>query len=419
MKTDVLVLGAGIVGISTALHLQARGREVVLVDRRGAAEETSYGNAGLIQREGIVPYTFPRDLRKLLDYALNRTSEANLHYSALPTVLPWLFRYFRHSTPERIAASANALRPLVERCIVEHDALMRDAGCLALSRRTGYVRLFRDHAGLDEATQEQAAHKAAYGINYNVWDPAALRANEPHLTGPYVGALHLPDPVSISDPGALGKAYAALFKQRGGKFLTGDARTLEAVAGGVPDSRWQVQNVEGPIQARDVVVALGPWAAELLRPLGLRVPLGVKRGYHMHYGVKGNATLNRPVIDSTYGFLLTPMSKGIRLTTGAEFARSDAPATPVQVDKCEPHAREVFPLAERVEATAWLGRRPCFPDMVPMVGPVPGNPGLWINAGHHHLGLTLGPVTGRLLAEMITGQPTLTDPFPYRAGRFG
>jgi D-amino-acid dehydrogenase len=415
MKTDVIVLGAGMVGISTALHLQARGRDVVLIDRRGAAEETSYGNAGLIQREGVVPYTFPRDLRKLLDYALNRTTEANLHYSALPTVLPWLFRYFRYSTPERIAASANALRPLIERCIVEHEALMRDAGCQALARRTGYVRLFRDQVGLDGAIKEQVEHKAAYGINYEVWDSAALRANEPHLTGPYVGGVHLSDPVSISDPGALGKGYAELFKQRGGKFLTGDARTLEAVPGG----GWQVQNVEGPIQARDVVVALGPWSAELLRPLGWRVPLGVKRGYHMHYAAKGNATLNRPVIDSTYGFLLTPMTKGIRLTTGAEFARSDAPSTPVQLEKCEPHARAAFPLADRVEQVPWLGRRPCFPDMLPMVGPVPGNPGLWINTGHHHLGFTLGPVTGRLLAEMITGEATLADPQPYRVARFG
>jgi D-amino-acid dehydrogenase len=415
MKTDCIVLGAGMVGISTALHLQARGRDVVLIDRRGAAEETSYGNAGLIQREGVVPYTFPRELRKLLDYALNRSSEANLHYAALPTVLLWLFRYFRYSTPERIAASANALRPLIERCVVEHDALMREAGCQTLARRTGYVRLFRDHARFDAATREQADHKAAYGINYDVWDLVALQLNEPHLTGPYVGAVHLPDPVSISDPGALGKAYAALFKQRGGKFLTGDARTLEAVPGG----GWQVQNVDGPIQAKDVVVALGPWSAELLRPLGWHVPLGVKRGYHMHYAAQGNATLNRPVIDSTYGFLLTPMTKGIRLTTGAEFARSDAPSTPVQLEKCEPRAREAFPLADRVEQVPWLGRRPCFPDMLPMVGPVPGSPGLWVNAGHHHLGFTLGPVTGRLLAEMITGDATLTDPQAYRVSRFG
>jgi D-amino-acid dehydrogenase len=202
------------VGISTALHLQARGREVVLIDRRGAAEETSYGNAGLIQREGVVPYTFPRNLRLLLDYALNRTAEANLHYSALPVVLPWLFRYFRYSSPERIAASANALRPLIERCIIEHDALMADAGCQALARRTGYIRLFRDHAGLDGAIKEQADHKAAYGINYDVWDPAGLHSNEPHLNGPYVGAVHLPDPVSISDPGALGKCRTSMARSR-------------------------------------------------------------------------------------------------------------------------------------------------------------------------------------------------------------
>jgi D-amino-acid dehydrogenase len=419
MKTDVIVLGAGIVGIATALHLQQRGREVVLIDRRGASEETSYGNAGLIQREGVVPYTFPRELRKLLDYALNRSTEANLHYSALPVVLPWLFRYWRYSTPERIAASANALRPLVERCATEHEALMREAGCMALARHTGYVRLFRDPAGLDGAIKEQAAHKIAYGINYAVWDPAALKLNEPHLTGPYLGAVHLPDPVSVSDPGALGKAYADLFRQRGGKFLTGDARTLAAVPGGTGEDRWRVEQVEGPIRARDCVIALGPWAADVLRPLGLNVPLGVKRGYHMHYAAKDNATLNRPVLDDTYGFLLTPMTLGIRMTTGAEFARSDAPSTPVQVDACEPLARAVFPLAERVEDKAWLGRRPCFPDMLPMVGPMPGCPGLWINAGHHHLGLTLGPVTGRLLAEMLTGAEPLTDPAPYRVGRFG
>jgi D-amino-acid dehydrogenase len=429
MRTDCIVLGAGMVGVATALHLQARGRDVVLIDRRGAAEETSYGNAGLIQREGVVPYTFPRELRNIFDYALNRTSEANLHYTALPTVLPWLWRYFRYSSPERIAASATALRPLIEQCVIEHDLLMTDAGCQALARRTGYVRLFRDHAGFDKAIAEQAAHKAAYGINYDAWDAAALRTKEPHITGPYVGAVHLPDPVSISDPGALGKAYASLFKQRGGRFLTADARTLEAVAsvGSLEYQstiyKWQVQTVDGPIQARDAVVALGPWSAELLRPLvkfqGHSIPLGVKRGYHMHYAAKGNATLNRPVIDSTYGFLLTPMTKGIRMTTGAEFARADAPSTPVQIDKCEPHARAAFPLADRVEPTPWLGRRPCFPDMLPMVGPVPGNPGLWVNAGHHHLGFTLGPVTGKLLAEMMTGAPTLTDPYPYRVGRFG
>ena len=112
------------------------------------------------------------------------------------------------------------------------------------------------------------------------------------------------------------------------------------------------------------------------------------------------------------------MKAGIRLTTGAEFARIHAPPTPVQLDLVEPKARQLFPLGARVDPEPWLGRRPCFPDMLPVIGAVPHQPGLWANFGHHHLGFTLGPITGRLLAEMLTGEPTFTDPAPYRIDRF-
>jgi D-amino-acid dehydrogenase len=181
---------------------------------------------------------------------------------------------------------------------------------------------------------------------------------------------------------------------------------------------WQVLTSEGAIHAPAVVVALGPWSDDPLRRLGYRIPLGVKRGYHMHYKAEGNATLNRPMIDIQHGYALTPMVKGIRLTTGAEFALRDAAPSPVQLDKVEPLAREIFPLGARVDAEPWLGRRPCLPDMLPMIGRAPRHEGLWLNFGHHHLGFTMGPVTGRLLAEMMTGEPTFTDPNPYRADRF-
>ena len=172
------------------------------------------------------------------------------------------------------------------------------------------------------------------------------------------------------------------------------------------------------LDAREAVVALGPWSDDVTRALGLKIPLGWKRGYHMHYRAEGNATLNRPVIDTAFGYVLASMGRGIRLTTGAEFANRDAPKTPVQLARAEPHAREIFPLAERVDTEPWLGRRPCLPDMLPVIGPVPGRPGLWLDFGHQHLGLTLGPVSGRLLAEMMTGAAPYTDPAPYRADRF-
>jgi D-amino-acid dehydrogenase len=413
MKTDVLVLGAGMVGVSAALHLQARGRQVVLVDRRGAAEETSYGNAGIIQREGVMPYPFPRELSKMLSYALNRLPEANLHWSALPVLAPVLYRYWRHSTPERIAATSRAMRPLIERVIMEHEALMGEAGISAMLRRTGYLRVFRSEAALQAAVETEETSRTIYGVTSETKDRKALRELEPHLADGLAGGIFMPQPVTVDDPSAVGKAYAAMFVGRGGRFVTGDARTLEAADGG-----WQVQNVEGPIQSRDAVIALGPWSDEVLGRFGVRVPLGIKRGYHVHYTARGNATLTRPLVDSEHGYALAPMAQGIRLTTGAEFARRDAPPSPVQLAKVEPVARAMFPLDRRIEPKPWMGARPFLPDMLPMIGPVPGQDGLWADFGHHHLGFTLGPVTGRLLAEMMTGGPTFTDPFPYRVDRF-
>ena len=413
MKIDCLVLGAGMVGISAAIHLQKRGRAVALIDRRGPAEETSYGNAGLIQREGVVPYMFPHAWREILDNALKRGTASNYHLSALPRIAPFLFRYWKASSPEGKAASTRALAKLVEQCLVEHEALMEAAGVTGMMRRTGYIRAYRSRQKLDEAVAEDAAVRREYGVEAVPLDPAALSVLEPHLKGDFVGAVHNTDPVSVADPRALGQAYAALFQKLGGQMIEGEARSLEQTATG-----WRLATRQGWIEAPDVVVALGPWSNDVLRGQGLSVPLGWKRGYHMHYRADGNATLNRPVIDTDYGYCITPMMQGIRLTTGAEFADRDAPSTPVQLTRLEPFARTVFPLGERVDAEPWLGRRPCLPDMLPIIGPAPGKKGLWLDFGHQHLGFTLGPISGRLIAELVTGETPSLDLTPYRADRF-
>jgi D-amino-acid dehydrogenase len=150
----------------------------------------------------------------------------------------------------------------------------------------------------------------------------------------------------------------------------------------------------------------------------LKLPLGLKRGYHRHYRAAGNATLTRPVLDADVGYCLAPMEQGIRLTTGAEFAARDAPPTPVQLERVLPSARELFPLGEGVEASPWLGSRPCFADSRPVIGRAPGLRGVWLAYGHSHWGLTLGPATGRLIAEMMTGARPFCDPAPYSAERF-
>ncbi|CAB3856033.1 D-amino acid dehydrogenase 1 [Achromobacter denitrificans] len=412
MKTDVVVLGAGIVGVSTALHLARRGRSVVLLDRRGPGEETSYGNAGLIERASVIPYAFPRDWRSLWRYARNDTPDVSYHPRFLPAVAPWLLRYWWHSAPRRLARAAEAMLPLIERCVAEHDALKDEAGISHLFRRNGWIDGARSEAGLARAVAEAEA-LAPYGLSYRVLDRQALAALEPSLSARMAGAVHWLDPVNVSDPGAVTKGYADLFLRLGGVLERGDARSLRPEGKG-----WRAQGENGPIEARDAVVALGPWSPDVLRPLGYRLPMAVKRGYHQHFALEDGASLSHPVADIESGFVVTPMTLGVRLTTGAEFAARDAPPSPIQIQRTRALAGQLLPLGEAVEREPWMGCRPCMPDMRPVIGPAPRHPGLWLAFGHAHHGFTLGPVTGRLLASLITGEAPDVDPAPYRADRY-
>jgi D-amino-acid dehydrogenase len=236
---------------------------------------------------------------------------------------------------------------------------------------------------------------------------------EPSLKPVFRHAVHWTGAVSVSNPLALTRAYAARFAALGGLSFTGDARSLHRA-----DGHWRVDTASGPLDAGDVVVALGPWTPDLIGPLGIKMPLAVKRGYHWHFRPQGNAGLSRPILDADNGYCLAPMEQGIRLTTGAEFAARDAPPTPVQFDRVLPKARELLALGEAVEPKPWMGSRPCFADSRPVISRAPNQRGLWLAYGHGHWGLSLGPATGRLLAEMMTGATPFCDPAPYAAERF-
>jgi len=178
------------------------------------------------------------------------------------------------------------------------------------------------------------------------------------------------------------------------------------------------QAIDPVVIAAQIVVALGPWAKDLLTRFGVSVPIAIKRGYHMHYGLAGNAVLGRPVGDVESGFVLSPMAMGVRLTTGAEFADRDAAPTPIQLDASEMRARMLAPLDRRLAAKPWMGARPCTPDSSPIIGPAPGQAGMWLAVGHGHWGLGLGAVTGRLIADLVTGATPLVDPEPLGLARF-
>jgi D-amino-acid dehydrogenase len=414
MAKDVMVLGAGIVGVSIALHLARRGRDVVLVDRQGAGEGTSFGNAGLLQREAVFPREFPRAMAELARIARNRSIDVVYHASALPEFASPLLKYWWHSHPDRYAHAVAGHSRLIATCLDEHLQLAGEAGATDLLRPIGYMTLHSRAADLDAALMRAEQARSEFGVNYLALDAQALAAAEPSLLAEKAGAVHFTDPYSVSDPHALTMAYERRFKALGGLSVIGDATTLQRRS---PEG-WRVATADGPMEAASAVVALGIGSPQVTRPLGYAPPLFGKRGYHFHYGLRGNAVLGRPVLDSDSGFMLAPMRAGVRLTTGAEMASTDAPPTPVQLARAEPVARSLLPLADRVESTPWMGVRPCTPDMLPIIGKVPGQADLWCAFGHAHQGLTLGATTGRLLSEMMTGEKPFVVPTPYRPDRF-
>jgi D-amino-acid dehydrogenase len=411
-RTDAIVLGAGIVGTSIALHLVKRGMSVALVDRAGLGEQTSYGNAGIIEGNTVFPPAFPANPGALIRIALKRASEANYHLSFLPQAFPWLMAFRAASSPERLAETARLIRPLYARAVAEHEALMAESGATHFLRKTGWLKVYRSEQAF-KALQREFDLAAQFGLPLQALDTAGAQALEPSLNPVFAHAVFWPQAASVSNPLGVTRAYAARFLALGGIILSGDACSLHRSGQG-----WRVETNEGGIDAPEVVLALGPWAPDLLKSLGLRLPLMVKRGYHRHFHMQDNAALARPVLDAGAGYLITPTEQGIRMTTGVEFAARDAAPTPVQFDRLMRPAHELFPLGERVDEKTWLGARPCFPDSRPVIGRAPGISGLWLAIGHAHWGLTLGPATGRMIAEMMTGATPFCDPTPYRAERF-
>ncbi len=411
-RTDVIVLGAGIVGTSVAVHLLKRGLSVALVDRGRPGEATSYGNTGIIEGNTLFPAAFPSRFAALLRVALKRAPEANYHLTFLPQVAPWLLAFRAASQPRRLVETAQLMRPLFSRAAAEHEALAAEAGGERYLRRTGWLKLYRSDASF-AALKPELELAARFGIaNVPLAREAALQL-EPSLAPVFRHAVHWTGAVSVTNPLALTRAYAARFAALGGLSFSGDARSLHRA-----NSAWRVDTGAGAVDAGDVVIALGPWLPDLLAAFGVKLPFAVKRGYHRHYRGQGNAALGRPILDADNGYCLAPMEQGIRLTTGAEFAARDAPPTPVQFDRLLPAARGLFPLGEAIEAQPWLGARPCFPDSRPAISRLPGQRGLWIAGGHAHWGLTLGPATGRLIADLMTGATPFCDPKPYAVDRF-
>jgi len=274
MQADVIVLGAGMVGVSIAVHLQKRGKHVVLIDRRPPGEEASYGNGGLVQREAVFPHPFPRAFSELRRIAGNRSVDVYYHPSALPGLLKPLLGYWRNSAPARYATIAQHYSTLIVTCTAEHRELAAEAGSTELLRPVGFIRAYESGQPLEGDLVKAEAAKRDFGVNFAVLDPDALEKMEPHLRPGFAGALHWLDPYAVNDPHALTMSYVALFERLGGQFVLGDAATLQRSG-----ADWRVSANNGAtVEAEDAVIALGISSDNATKRFGYAPPLFGKRG---------------------------------------------------------------------------------------------------------------------------------------------
>lgn len=394
---EFFVLGAGMVGVSTALALQEKGHNVVVLDKTTPGLETSYGNAGIIQTEAAEPYALPRELSTLFRYAIGQTNDVVWSLGASLKMAPALWRYFQLSAEKPYRKISETYSKLAARSTADHQPLIEASNSEHLIRREGLVMLYRDQASFDEAASRAHRLERDYGVTSRTLSGDDYRKEEPALLKTPAGAVHWLQSWSCSDPGALTQAYAALFEARGGRIIQCDAQQVSKATGG-----WQAQTSEGLLTAEQIVVALGPWSPAFLQRFGYFIPMVYKRGYHGHYDAP--VSPQRPFLDVTNGVLAAPMAKGLRVTTGAALVAMDAPAKPIQLQRGEKALSDMLVLGQKVQEPQWYGTRPCMPDMLPVVGRAPRHANMWFHFGHGHQGFTQGPTTAELLLEAMAGE---------------
>lgn len=414
MKQEAIVIGAGMVGISIAWHLQQKNFQVTVLDRKAPGEETSYGNAGLIQREAIYPHPFPTAIKEMLRVLPNTSLDIRYRPKAIMHYAGPLWQYFKFSAQKPYDQIVEEWSTIIEHSTKEHEVMFTVSDAEYLVRQKGWLQLHRDEKSLQAVIQNSEKLKA-HGVEFTILTPQDIAELEPDLDAtPFVGGIHWRNAWQVTSPGDLTKAYAEHFKKLGGVIKTCTVTDLQEDSEGL----WQVKTSAGEFETQNLVIAAGPWTMELLKPLGYHFPLFPMRGYHKHYQAEDGKMLNHSVVDEDNGFVLSPQKLGIRLTTGAEFTFINAGIRDEQLQEDEKIARQIFPLTTPVEEVPWFGHRPCLPDMKPIIDKAPKHQNLWLAFGHAHQGFTLGPATGRLLSEMINGEQTYINPAPFTAKRF-
>ncbi len=408
----VAVIGAGIIGLCSALHLRRAGLDVTVYDAGGAAAGASFGNAGLISIDSCVPGPMPGMVVNVPRWLADPLGPLTIDPSYLPRMFPWLYRFLRAGTPGRALLAAQALNAMHRDSFDHYLDLLGSERFNDLFRLSGQVQLW--NGGPDtEAGRTIRKIWEQNKVKVKELQQHELRQLVPDISPEAKGGLFFPRNGYTVSPRRLVDTLLQCFLEEGGRFRQERVMRIAPEGGG---RVRLVTNLDDDVFGK-VVVSAGAWSRALLAPLGVKLALDTERGYHvMVHGP--SVDLRVPVLDKSRGFGATPLENGIRIAGTVELAGLDKPPNLKRADILLEHARRLFPSLKGERYTMWMGFRPSTPDSLPIIDTVPGQPGICIACGHGHFGMTAASTTGLVVAQKVLGNKTAIDADPYRLGRF-
>jgi glycine/D-amino acid oxidase-like deaminating enzyme len=410
---SITVVGAGIVGTCCALALQQEGRQVTLIDQAGPGEGCSYGNSGCISPASVVPMSTPGMLGKIPGWLADPQGPLTVRWRHLASATPWLAQWVREGRIDRVRRNAAALAALNGPVFDNYRRLLAPEQFDDVIRMIGHLYVWRTpNRGPGDALARRI--REAHGIRMQWLAADEVRALEPAVSPEFVAGLFLPDNGYTCNPERLVKTLAANFTAMGGHFLRRRVLGFEIGA----DGPRRIYTDCGSLPARTLVIAAGAFSTRLAGSLAPAIPLETERGYHAMLA-NPNVTLRHPVMDVERKYIATPMEHGLRLAGTVEIGGLDAPPDWRRANTLLEHGRRLLPGLESGDASVWMGYRPSLPDSVPVIDRSPRFPTVYLAFGHGHLGMTGGPGTGRLLADIVAGRRPWTNPAPFSSTRFG
>ena len=411
-RRKIAIIGAGIVGVSTAIWLQRDGHDVTLIDRLGPGEGTSHGNGGVLASCSVVPVTVPGLMRKAPRMLFDPNQPLFLKWGYLPRLAPWLIRYLRHANTDAVRRRAAALTQIIGDSLADHQALAAGTGAEKWVVPSDYLYLYNDRTHYEGDAFGWDVRREN-GFDWDLLEGQALRDYDPAYGPALKFAARTKNHGRIADPGRYVKDLAAHVVANGGKLVIADADDVVRENGRVTGVRAGGETLD----CDAVVVATGAWSGPLARKLGLNVPLESERGYHLELW-EPSVIPRSPVMVASGKFVATPMDGRLRLAGIVEFGGLDAPPSRAPFRLLERNIRAAIPGLTWKKKVEWMGHRPSIADSLPLIGEVPGASGAYLGFGHDHVGLTGGPKTGRILAQMISGRQPNIDLAPYSPARF-